>query len=156
MTCRQQATPGPRIDGWMTVRPTGCHCDTLRQAEGCENRCDDSLYENRDAGPSNFVVLCLAVAALVMALLAWSIFPARADGVECKMLHQFERSCTGVKAAAKVLGREYVATLAKRCGATDEEMAQARECFAGSSSCAPVWQCTPKGPWNSKNCCVSK
>jgi len=47
----------------------------------------------------------------------------------CRVLLRFERSCSGVKLAAKSLGEGHALHLATRCGATSEEIVQAKACL---------------------------
>lgn len=71
----------------------------------------------------------------------------------CKPLAKFERSCIGVKAAALTMGRDRAQSLARRCGATEFELQQARDCFVENPpQCPPEWQCNSKRDTNHSNC----
>ena len=47
----------------------------------------------------------------------------------CKPLVGLERSCTSVKAIVKTLGASRAEKLARKCGATDQEIEQAKACL---------------------------
>lgn len=47
----------------------------------------------------------------------------------CAPLKKFERSCSGVKAAAATLGKGHAEWLARKCGATEHDLQDARDCF---------------------------
>jgi len=52
----------------------------------------------------------------------------------CKALLKYERSCEGVKAASRVMGQARSEKLARRCGASDAEIEQARACLREGSN----------------------
>jgi hypothetical protein len=115
-------------------KPPGCHCKFLAQAQGCENRCDDSMWEIRER--SGFLRWAGNVSlAIIIIFIACAVYnKARGDEPKrpfyCKTLERFERSCTGVKVAAASLGQKHAESLARKCGATEQELTQARECLA--------------------------
>lgn len=128
----------------------GCVCDD-----------DPENYHGRPKFEGRPLYQTLLLWAFTVAVMVYLIWPVKAHALGagktapaawyCKPLMKFERSCTGVKAAAATLGKANALSLAKRCGASDSDLADARRCFEGSPSCAPAWQChgTARGP----NCC---
>lgn len=72
-------------------QPKGCRCDTLDEARGCYERCDDVLLEYRDAGARKafwYGVLAF-VAILFLACIAFT-GKARADSsVACQYGRHF-------------------------------------------------------------------
>lgn len=144
-------------------KPPGCDCKFIAQAQGCENRCDDSMYEIDRYAETGFwwmlakvVLVCVVLFALVALFTTKAHctnlpvpppLPRHAPVVElppvvvdapapapklpfyCRALTRFERNCTGVKLAAASLGAKHAETLARKCGATEEELAQARACL---------------------------
>jgi len=75
----------------------------------------------------------------------------------CKPLMKFERSCTGVKAAALAMGRDRAQSLARKCGATEFELQQARDCFIPApQQCPPVWKCNGSRDTNHSDCYAPK
>lgn len=84
-----------------------------------------------DGGRWFWAILLGTLTALLILFTLSAI--SRAQSAElpfyCKALTHFERSCTGVKAAAHVLGKQRARWLALHCGATDAEIAEADACF---------------------------
>lgn len=68
---------------------------------------------------------------------ALALTPAAALGGDlpfyCKALTKFERSCTGVKAAALALGKSRAQWLAQHCGANEYDLQQARDCLSSEA-----------------------
>jgi hypothetical protein len=140
-------------------KPPGCTCRFYAQAQGCENRCDDSLWEVRESGLMKYlfnviVAILVVVFGLVVINKAFGtelspipflqsaqlprVAPVERAPVAvaapsvpfyCKPLLRFERSCVGVKAAAVTFGKSRARALALRCGATPEEIQHAESCF---------------------------
>lgn len=72
----------------------------------------------------------ILTALAVFAILFYFIYPAVAsEPIYCKPLEKFERSCTGVKMAVATLGKERAISIAKKCGATETDIAQAEDCL---------------------------
>lgn len=66
----------------------------------------------------------------VFAILFYFIYPAfAAEPFYCKPLERFEKSCVGVKMAVNTLGKERAISIAKKCGASDADLAQAEDCL---------------------------
>lgn len=55
--------------------------------------------------------------------------PAMAEPFYCKAFKLMERSCFSAKAMVKLYGEREAIAKARRCGATELEIAQARECL---------------------------
>lgn len=85
----------------------------------------------KDSGHLNGWQYLMWAFVLVLIWLTALAVSARAADLPfyCKALTHFERSCTGVKAAAHVLGKQRARWLALHCGATDAEIAEADACF---------------------------
>jgi len=118
-------------DGCDWHKPPGCHCRLLFQRAQCCENCDDQITIDRYKAERKMRrVFALLFVAFVVAVIM-SLLTSRANSAPlyCKALLKFERSCSGVKLAAASLGENHALALAKRCGATDEEIQQAKACL---------------------------
>lgn len=76
----------------------------------------------------------------------------------CTALKKFERSCTGVKGAVALFGRDRALRYAKACGGSDAEIDEALACIAPKPNtsevdrCPPVWQCNGSRETNAPSC----
>lgn len=125
----------PEQSDW--ARPAGCHCFTWRQHEQCYENCDpvEPKPKRRGLGPVAVAAILALVVGLAhlflistarpadLAFAAWRL-PNYCDGLKL-----MERSCTSVKAVARVYGRTGAERRARICGATDSDIAQANACF---------------------------
>ncbi len=70
------STPDGYVDTWwLSRRPKGCACASLRQAQGCYERCDDAVLFREDRRPGDPTraragLLILAGVALVAFVLS--------------------------------------------------------------------------------------
>jgi hypothetical protein len=140
-------------------KPPGCSCRLQHVREQCENFCEDQpTIDARKSDRKMRRILALLFVAFMVAV-AMSILTSRANSAElpvplplprhaptaeapsvvvataakvpfyCRVLLRFERSCGGVRLAAKSLGESRALQWATRCGATSEEIVQAKACL---------------------------
>lgn len=115
---------------FVTDGPTPCwhpHCDCFNEPKHWREY-DEFMLLNAPPSPRKLVKI--VVAALVLLVLLFSLRQAHgSEPFYCKPLERFERSCVGVRMAVASLGKDRAISIARKCGATDVEIAQAEECL---------------------------
>lgn len=86
---------------------------------------------NDEIDPKIKALFPWALFLVLAALFAFAATRVHASALEtmCAPLKKFERSCVGVKAAAATLGKTHAEWLARKCGATDHDIQEARDCL---------------------------
>lgn len=101
----------------------------------------------------------MKAAVVFLAILLWlGYLLGSAFGADlpyyCKAITKFERSCIGVKAAVATMGKGRALALAKRCGATEFDLDEARGCLKNDTpqTCPPEWKCNGSRDTNDPAC----
>lgn len=102
------------------------------------------MSDNIDPKVKRFFPWALFLGLAVLLIVLTFCRPAPAMSWACKPLQKFERTCTGVKAATALMGEARAEALARKCGASDQDIVDAHNCLRPKvlEQCPPVWQCS--------------